>query len=51
MIPSEDHRSHRLADAMRDCGARERGTPHGSLQNALGPPEALQNMAGQEAEE
>ena len=27
MIPSEDHPSHRPGDSMRDCGARERGTP------------------------
>ena len=42
----EDYRWHRLADAMRECGTRrQQGTPHGSLQNALGALEVLRHMA------
>ena len=39
------YRWHKLADAMRACGARARGTPHGSLQNALGALAVLRHIA------
>ena len=41
----ESYRWHRLQDAMRDCGSRPRGTPHGSLQNALGALDVLRHIA------
>ena len=37
------YRWHRLADAMEHCGARPQGTPHSSLQNALGALEVLKH--------
>lgn len=44
--PRFDHyRWHPLAEAMPECGGRPRGTPHGSLQNALGALEVLGHMA------
>ena len=42
----ESYRWHRLAEALADCGARPQGTPHGSLQNALGSLAVLRHMAG-----
>ena len=37
------YRWHRLAAAMEHCGARPQGTPHSSLQNALGALEVLKH--------
>lgn len=41
----DDFRWHRLADAMAESGGRDRGTPHGSLQNALGALGVLRHIA------
>ena len=41
----ESYRWHTLAAAMEASGARNRATPHGSLQNALGALAVLQHMA------